>query len=192
MGVGVICRVFVALSVVLAAGCGESDGEGDRAGQVTFRGIAAVRLAAPRNEQEAAYLGVPSDGPEFKLTDVKSPVLLVQLFDMYCNNCQRDAPEVNRFYELAQAAGLKDRVRFVGIGKNNTEIEVGIYRDRYHVGFPLLADPHKTNTKLLGIDRTPTFIIVDLDGKKVVHQQWGIGSVETLLGKLKTAAKLSL
>lgn len=181
---------LLVLPVVLLLGCGESKGPADEEkGPVRFGNIASVRVPAPRTNEEAAYLGVPFSGSEFELSDVKSPVLLVQLFDMYCMNCQREAPEVNRLYERVQASDLKDRVRFVGIGKGNTETEVSIFRDRYQVPFPLFADPKKANTRRLGVERTPNFIIVDLKGRKVVHQQWRLSSAEALLEELKRVAR---
>jgi thiol-disulfide isomerase/thioredoxin len=177
--------------VVILLGCGQSERPSDKEeGPVMFRkNIVGIRLAAPRTDKEAAYLGVPSDGSEFELTEIKSRVLLVQLFDMYCTNCQREAPEVNRLYEQVQVSDLKDRVRFVGIGKGNTETEVDIFRDRYKVPFPLFADLEKVNTRRLGVERTPNFIIVNLKDRKVAHQQWRISSAEELLEKLREAAK---
>ena len=154
-----------------------------------FKNIADIRLPAPRTDEEAVYLGVPAGGSELKLTDIEIPILIVQLFDMYCTNCQREAPEVNRLYEQIQASNLRGRVRFIGIGKGNSEMEAGIFRDRYGVPFPLFADPKKVNTKRLGVERTPNFVVVDMKRRKVVHQQWLLPSADALLEIVEGAAR---
>lgn len=189
--------LLVCAAILLAAsGCGKrkqaaavhSDVAPGSETSVRFTAITGIRLARPESPEESGYLGL-SDGPEFALSDVKGPVLLVQLFDMYCTNCQKDAPEVNRLYQRVQEAGLADKVRFVGIGKGNTQTEADIFRERYGVPFPLFPDPEKTNTKILGEERTPYFVIVDLTDKQVVHGQWRIGSSEEMLGRIRAATQ---
>jgi len=183
-------HIAVVMWALLLVGCGRAKGpSADEHGPVTFDNIKTIRLAAARNEAEAAYLGISADASGFALTDVKSKVLLVQLFDMYCMNCQRQAPEVNRLYDLVQSSDLKDRVRFVGIGKGNTEIEASIFRERYDVKFPLFSDPEKLNTKRLGESRTPYFVIIDMKTRKVAHQQWMLSTTEGFLEKLRNVAE---
>jgi len=179
----------VALWAVLFVGCGRSkEPIGDEQGPVTYGNIKAIRLAAPRTNEEAEYLGVAAEGSGIALTDVGTAVLLVQLFDMYCMNCQGLAPDVNRLYQLVLDSDLKDRVRFIGIGKGNTETEVDIFRERYQVPFPLFGDPDKVNTKRLGESRTPYFIIVDMNEKTVLHQQWMLPPLEEMLEKMRSIA----
>jgi hypothetical protein len=115
-------------------------------------------------------------------------VLVIQIFDMYCRNCQKDAPDVNRLYEQVAGSDLADRVRFLGIGKGNTAVETGIFDERYEVPFPLFPDPNKENVKRLGVPETPAFIIVDLASQRVVHKQWRIGTVEKLLARIRQVA----
>jgi peroxiredoxin (alkyl hydroperoxide reductase subunit C) len=159
----------------------KSPGGGDAA---AFGKIAEIRLSTPKNRDLADYLGVPADKAEFALTDIGSPILVVQLLDMYCTNCRRDVPGVNRLYELVQGSDLKNRVRFLGIGKGNTRTETRLYVERYEVPFPVFPDPEKGHTERLGTDRTPHFFILDLKGRKVLHRQWRLGSPEAFFEKL--------
>lgn len=173
---------------VLVGGCGGSRKPattGGSGGVLPFGNIAKVKLGS-QTAEEAAYLGVAADG-DFAVTDVKADVVVIQIFDMYCMNCQKDAPEVNRLFDLVQASPLKDRVRFLGIGKKNTVTEAGIYRKRYEVKFPLLPDPEMKNVKAIGDEKTPTFIVVDLKSKDVTHRRWRVGSVEELLKEIEKA-----
>jgi len=183
--------VGLLLSVsLITTGCGKcGEPSVEEPEPVAFDSIRGIHLPAPRNTREAAYLGVSDDADGLALTDVKASILVVQVFDMYCMLCQSQAPEVDRLYKLVQASDLKDRVRFMGIGKKNTQTEADIYRDRYKVPFPMFPDPKMENVKRLGETRTPSFTIIDLARNRVRHQQWKIDSAEDLLVKLQEAAK---
>jgi hypothetical protein len=156
-------------------------------GVLPFDNIVKVNLSG-QTAEEAAYLGVAADG-EFRITDVKADVVVIEIFDMYCMNCQKDASEVNRLFDLLQKSPLRSRVRFLGIGKKNTVTEAGIYRKRYEVKFPLLPDPEMKNVKAIGEEKTPTFIVVDLISRKVTHKRWRVGSAEELLEEIDKAVR---
>lgn len=174
-------------TALLVAGCGKSEKPSDNARPVNFSNISKIRISATLTEKSAGYLGLSTKTKTFAPTDIKSSTVIIQLFDMYCMLCQSQAPEVNRLYEMVQQSNLKDKVRFVGIGKKNTRTEANIYGDQYDVPFPLFGDPDNTNVPLLGVERTPNFIILDLINKKVTHHQWEISSAEQLFDKLKLA-----
>jgi thiol-disulfide isomerase/thioredoxin len=151
--------------------------------------VGEIVIPAPTRPEDAEYLGLPAQLSEFALTDIKSPVILIQVFDMYCMLCQKQAPEVNRLFQLVQESELKDRVRFLGIGKKNTQTEADIFRDRYDVEFPLFPDPQNANVTRIGEDKTPSFTIIHLENGEVLNQQWKIESAEQLLEKLKLASE---
>ena len=177
----------VALLVLISAG-GCKKKSAPETGPVRFDNVARIPLSKPTTEA-AAYLGIQAQTENVFLSDVNSPVLLVHLFDMYCTVCQQHAPEVNRLYRMVQNSPIKNRVRFIGIGKGNTAIEAEIYQDRYAIEFPLFPDADKSRTKLLGVDYTPNFVIVDLKNRRVPHHQWKMESAEALFEKLQAATK---
>ncbi|MBN1673770.1 MAG: TlpA family protein disulfide reductase [Kiritimatiellae bacterium] len=189
--IGMLC--YALLTAGLLGGCGGGKKSTEpSAGQipepVPFAQIAQIRLPPPAIAADKAYLGLAGPDGGFALAEVKAEVLLVQLFDMYCTNCQKDAPAVNELYARVQACTLKDRVRFLGIGKRNTPTEVEIYRERYTVQFPLFPDPDMKNTKLLGIEHTPGFLVVDLKNRRVLHEQWRLPSADEMFERLAAAA----
>ena len=104
-------------------------------------------------------------------------VLIIQVFSLYCPYCQKDAPNMNRFFSLIENnPKLKGKIKIIGIGAGNTQFEVNTFKKKYHVEFPLTADPDYSAHKILGEVRTPYFIVVKLNGSKkmeVVYSRLG-------------------
>lgn len=114
-----------------------------------------------KNSGERSYLGVGS-GP-FRVSDIKSNLVIVEIFSMYCPHCQKDAPNVNQVYtKIESDPALKGRIKIIGIGAGNSQLEVDTFRQRYKVPFPLFPDKDFQIHDLLGQPRTPFFIVLNL------------------------------
>lgn len=120
----------------------------------------ALELAKPTQAAALKYLGLPPGAGVFSLGQVKAQVVLVEVFSMYCPICQAEAPRINQLNELIKARSLADRLKVVGLGAGNSDFEVGVFRDKYQVPFPLLPDPDFKAHKALGEPRTPWFLLL--------------------------------
>ena len=133
-----------------------------------------MSLPAPVNSADRDYLGLKGKG-SFRIPEIKADLVIVEIFSMYCPYCQQEAPNVNKLFEVIQKrAGLKDKVKIIGIGAGNTEYEVNLFKDRYKVPFPLFPDPDYSLHEILGQVRTPYFIAIKInsDGShKVIYSQ---------------------
>ena len=152
------------------------------------------KLQAPAASAERDYLGL-SGGGAFKVTDIKAEIVLVEIFSMYCPFCQKDAPNMNRFYETIEASpALRGKIKVIGIGAGNSVYEVGVFKQKYAVPFPLFPDADFSIHKLLGEVRTPYFIAVRIDGSKgnrVIYSKLGsFGDVNAFIETLMKAAGL--
>jgi len=111
------------------------------------------------------------------IADSKAQVLIIQIFSMYCPYCQKDAPNMNRFFSLIENnPGLKGKIKILGIGAGNTQFEVDTFKKKYKVEFPLVPDADFTIHKIVGEVRTPYFIVVKLNGSQkmeVVYSKLG-------------------
>lgn len=126
-----------------------------------------LSLPVPGDAASRAYLGLSGSG-NFTPAGVSAPVLLIQIFSMYCPHCQRDAGNVNAFYGLVEKdPALRQRIRILGIGAGNSSYEVGVFRESYGVPFPLFGDGDYRIHKKLGEVRTPFYIALKKDEKGV-------------------------
>ncbi|MDH3328660.1 MAG: TlpA family protein disulfide reductase [Desulfobulbaceae bacterium] len=129
-----------------------------------------VTLTIPENKAYIDYLGLKGEpGTPFKLSDIDADVLMIELFSMYCPYCQKAAPAVNELYELLEQKKRPDlKLVIIGIGANNTDLEVETFRQGFKIAFPLFSDPDLSIYKILEGAGTPTFIGCKKDGDKKV------------------------
>ncbi|MDQ7786286.1 MAG: redoxin domain-containing protein [Thermodesulfovibrionales bacterium] len=138
-----------------------------------------ITLQKPANKAELDYLGLKGTG-SFPVSEIKTELLIIEIYSMYCPYCQKEAPIVNSLYELiAKEKDLKEKVKLIGIGVGNTPFEVGIFRKQYNIEFPLFPDESFAIHKKTGEVRTPFFFVLKMkpDGSNtLVYSK--LGSIE--------------
>ncbi len=151
----------------------------------------AITLQTPDSRGDRDYLGI-GGGKTFTTGDIKADVVVVEFFSMYCPHCQADAPAtVDLFDSIKKDSRLSKQVRMIGIGVGNSKYEVGIFKKKYHIPFPLFPDGEYTVLELLDIRQTPTYIVFTIAGGKatVAYTQLGrikdVGSFITMLSSLR-------
>lgn len=133
--------------------------------QPTIRGdvLASIILPVPQDQNARNYLGLTEEG-SFTISQIKTQVVIIEIFNMYCNNCQREAPRVNELYQTVNKdQNLKGKIKMIGIGVGNTPLEVEVFRKTYGVPFPLFPDEDYSIHKATGEVRTPYFIGVKIN-----------------------------
>jgi peroxiredoxin len=135
-----------------------------------------ITLPVPKQANEKVYLGI-TDTEHFNISQIKAPLVIIEIFSMYCPFCQKEAPLVNELYELIQSKpALKDKIKIIGIGAGNTQFEVDFFKSEYSIPFPLLPDESFYAHKAVGEVRTPYFFVVHImpDGSnKVIYSKAG-------------------
>lgn len=133
-------------------------------------------LPVSQRQDERQYLGTQPEG-YFKIPQIKAQLVIIEIFSMYCPFCQKEAPVVNKLYDLIDGRPeLKDKIKIVGIGAGNTPFEVNAFRNLYRIVFPLFPDKDFALHKMLGEVRTPYFIVIKIkpDGThKVIYSKVG-------------------
>jgi thiol-disulfide isomerase/thioredoxin len=152
-----------------------------------------MELVKSKDSADHKYLGLSSGGNIFKINQIKSKVVIIEIFSMYCPYCQAEAPNINNLNQLIKNnPAYKDKIKIIGIGAGNTPFEVGTFKRKYTIAFPLVPDGDFKLHKLLGETRTPYFIVVKLNGDnppEVIYSKLGaIAKIDLFLSQI---AKLS-
>lgn len=119
-----------------------------------------ITLTVPANTAHIKYLGLKGEpGTPFKISDIDADILMIELFSMYCPYCQKAAPTINELYEKMEQKKRPDlKLVIIGIGANNTDLEVDTFRHGFDIAFPLFSDPDLSIYETLAGAGTPTFI----------------------------------
>lgn len=145
-------------------------------------------LPAPPDPAQRLYLGIETT-ETFSLSDIRTQVLIIEVFNFYCLHCQREAPNVNRLYRrIAGDPALKDRIKLIGIGVTNTAFEVDQFRKSFDIRFPLFPDRSRNAVRYLAVRETPTFIGVVWKTKdkpeRFMHVAGEMGNAEQFLSEV--------
>ena len=120
--------------------------------------LPVIKLPVPQTPGAKSYLGLTGEGP-FAISQIKAQVVIIEIFNMYCSNCQREAPKVNELYRAVNKdQKLKEKIKLIGIGAGNTPLEAEVFRKNHQVLFPLFPDEDYAIHKAVGEVRTPFFI----------------------------------
>jgi thiol-disulfide isomerase/thioredoxin len=161
--------IFLMIQVVYAAGHIPLKGER----------FPDVDISAPEKTIDKNYLGLTGPGT-FKIPQIKGDMVILEIFNTYCPYCQRETPFVNDLYQrINNDTALKNRIKMFGIGIGNTSLEVNVFRDQYHVLFPLIPDESFSAHKAVGEVRTPYFFVIRMnpDGpNKLIYSK--VGSIQ--------------
>ena len=132
--------------------------------------LPAFEIPVPQNEGERNYLGVSGSG-NFKITQINTSVLIIEVLSMYCPHCQRSAPFVNELFQSIQGrTDLKQKIKIIGIGIANSPYEVDVFKKKYEIPFPLIPDQDGSISKMLGVSGTPMFIGAKINSDGTTEQ----------------------
>jgi thiol-disulfide isomerase/thioredoxin len=158
--------------------------------------LPVIKLPLPKDSAEKNYLDLGFFGcGTFKIPEIKAKLVIIEIFSMYCPYCQGEAPNVNQLYaKIDYNPSLKGKIKIIGIGAGNTSYEVGTFKKKYNVPFPLFADGDYVIHKIVGEVRTPCFIGVKIntDGtNRVIYSKVGtLGGVDDFLSTLIKLSEL--
>jgi peroxiredoxin len=174
-----VALLFFGSTISLAA---EAD---PKVGQV----VGPVKFKAPITPEGAKYLGLAqADG--FTIKDVKAPFVLVEQFNTSCPHCMAQAPVMNKLFEMVQGdAALKDKIKFIGTGQGNEEVQLKMWQAFHKVPFPLIPDPESAFGKALNFTPYPVTVILDKSGKILFAHIGSFENADEVLQQIKKIVK---
>jgi thiol-disulfide isomerase/thioredoxin len=138
--------------------------------------LPSIRLPVPKDSEEKNYLGLSGEGL-FRIPQIKAEGVLIEVFNTYCPICQTTTSTMGDLYrQIENNSDLKDKIKLIGIGVGNNDLEAKIFKQTYNVPFPIFSDENYEIHKALGEVRTPFFIALKLDGgdhQEIVHTYLG-------------------
>ena len=196
----VILLFFSFILLVFMFGCATTGEEKSSNIIITAPGVEDKSISfedfkLPIPEEEAkTYLGISGQG-DFNISQIKTQILIIEVFSMYCPHCQKEAPRVNELYKSTQERiDLKDKIKIIGIGATNSAYEVNQFKEKYEIPFPLFPDEDISISKKLNVSATPTFIAVKFlnngDYEIFYFKSGSIGGVQQFLQKLLELSEL--
>jgi hypothetical protein len=118
--------------------------------------------------EDLAYLGL-SEGKDFTLGDIQADLIVLELLNIYCTSCQKQAPIYNDIFDLVKSdPAMKGKVKWMGVGVGNNQREVESFRSRKRIPFPIVTDIQFKLYEAVGGPggiRTPFTILVRKDEK---------------------------
>lgn len=136
--------------------------------------LPSIKLPIPKDPGEKKYLGLSGSG-FFRVPQIKARVVIIEIFSMYCPQCQKIAPGIEELYQLIENdVRLKDKIKLIGIGAGNSRYEVEVFKKTFNVPFPLFPDNDFTIHEALGDVRSPYFIAIKINKNgthEVIHSE---------------------
>jgi peroxiredoxin len=144
-----------------------------------------ITLKGPNAPQVKAYLGV-ADEKLFSLSQIQAKLTLVEFFDVFCPVCQKNAPVLNRVYQLfKEDKNLGKDFKMIGIGIGTQPEDLPAYVKAFKVEFPLLADPKKEVQKKVNLQNVPHTILLDRKGKILMSHAGFIGNFDAFVIEIR-------
>lgn len=149
------------------------------------RAVTVTLAAPPRDPANLAgqLIGRPApstqalnaqSGAKEEVAPRDGKVRIVELWATWCGPCKVIQPAVSRQVEAMDS----ERFEFVGVAEDGTA-EVRKYLSRYPVNYRVLIDPENHVGDAYWSTATPTFVLIDADGRIVAHRS-GIDGVDAL------------
>jgi len=173
----VICFTGALFLSVPASG-GEIPKKGDS--------LAAIKLQSPAAEKERVYLGITK--PSFRLPDIRTKLLFLEIIGVYCPACYRQAPIFNNLYNRIEKSSLKGKVKMLALAAGGNQTEIQYLNEQKQYSFPIVPDPSFEVHKLLGEPRTPFTLLLSQEGK-VLYTHMGV--IENLDAFWETITELT-
>ncbi len=179
--------IIVLCTVSLIAGLSASGFCGDTPPRKGSQ-LPALRLNTPTDQKDRNYLCIPEQ-KQFELADVKADLIMLEVIGVYCPQCHKQRPHINRlFHRLQKDAHLANKIKFIGIAAGATPMEVAYLVKEAQIPYPIVNDEQFTTHQLLGNPRTPFNLVVTKQGRVL----WAhLGIIEDMNAFLATLKKLA-
>lgn len=116
-------------------------------------------LQAPEDSAQRDYLGIVD--ASFTPNQIDAEVLLLELLNVHCPDCCMKVPGYNQLFDMLQEdLWIRKNVKLLGIAVGNSPAEVADFVERWHVAYPVVADPSFIAADATGAETTPFTVLI--------------------------------
>lgn len=101
-----------------------------------------------------------SDGKPVRLADLRGRVVLVNFWATWCEPCEAEMPAMERLHAELGGADFE----LLAISVDDEAADVGAFRERLQLSFPILLDPDESVARAYQTFRYPETLLVGPDG----------------------------
>ena len=134
-------------------------------------------LSEPLGKAEQTYLGLKNRQP-FEISQIPAKLILIELFEVNCGICSEQAPMNNKLYKMIDHNKLSRDIKMIGIGAGNNVKQLGVYKKKKKVPFPLFTDKKYEVFRKVGKPGVPFHILVDQKGNVLLTELGLIENIE--------------
>jgi hypothetical protein len=125
-----------------------------------------IVLASPGDSHVATYLGVDKD-KGFTVSDLKSDVVLVEVMNVNCHSCRKQAHVYNKLYDLIESnPETKGRIKMLAIAVGSQDVYIKEFADEFKTLYPVLQDSTFSIYDAVGGGPIPRSFLVRLEPKQ--------------------------
>ena len=147
-----------------------------------------LTFTAPEFPGDRAALGI-GDAPTFTLADLGAKAVLVEVIGVYCAQCYKQCPEINKLYKRLEKNGLLGKIQVFALAAGGTPPECLNLRKSGKYLFPVVTDPEYEIHKKLAEPKTPYTMILSPDGRVLYAHLGVLDDLGPLYAKLKELAE---
>jgi peroxiredoxin len=141
-------------------------------------------VPAPDSQQTLSYLGLRTMDP-YTIPHIGAKLVLIEILSAFCPGCHANAPVINRLYqEIQKDTALARDVKLIGIGIGNDKAQIGAFKERFKVAFPIFPDEKLAIAQAMGVG-TPTLVLVTHSGTVLWSHSGAIQDFDGLLKNLR-------
>lgn len=147
--------------------------------------LVPLTLPAPLDPAGRKNLGLKDNAVEFRISDLKADLVLMEVIGVYCPQCFKQAPGFNKLYERLNKGKMKGRVAMFALAAGGTDPEIEQLVTSGQYIFPVAGDMKFEIHKLLGEPKTPFTLICRTDGTILFTHLGIISDIDGFYAEIK-------
>ena len=147
--------------------------------------LVSLTLPVPRDSLGRKALGLNDKLTDFKISDLKTDLVLMEVIGVYCPQCFKQAPDFNKLYERLNKGKMKGRAAMFALAAGGTDPEIEDLVKSGQYIFPVVSDEKFELHKLLGEPKTPFTVLCRPDGTILYTHLGIITDIDSFYAEIK-------